>query len=168
MAERKTSMLGVSVTLEDRYAEGHQCNAAEADVLNQTVAQNIGNNLRTDIRKLMGIEIPESGEAAKPTQAQIEEFGPAVQELVDEYAKDYTLAAGGRRVVRDPVGRIAWRMAKEHLDDHIRDNNLKRSEISDEKYAAERERIAGLNTVTKAAQEEYERTQARDLPTVKL
>ena len=168
MSERKTSMLGVTVTLQDRYAEEHACNSAEADVLNQVVAQNIGNNVREDIRKLMGIETPEGEKPLMPTQAQIEEHSAGVQALVDEYAKDYTLASGGRRVIRDPVERIAWRMAKEHLDDYIRDNGHKRSEIPEEEYVAEREKLAAHKDVVAAAKEELERNQARKLPKINL
>lgn len=172
---RKVNMLGFPVEVSEPYGEGHKCNAAEADVLNQTRSQNIGNNLRDDIRKLA--EVPEK--ESKASAAMIEQHQTAVQALVTDYdlgkedengeRKDgYTLSGGGRRTVRSPLERIQWRMAGESLQAWLSESGRKRSEFSDDDWNAERERLAQDPAIVEAAQEELAKAEARKAPKVGL
>lgn len=165
---RKVSMLGFPVEVSEPYSEGHKVNAAEADVLNQTRSQNIGNNLRGEIRELASL--PEEGKA---TPAQIEQFMEAVQKLVTEYdvGKDdeagYTLSGGGRRQARSPLERIAWRIAGESLTNWLRETGKSRKDFDDESWNAERERIAREDkNILEAARFELEQPTVK--PRVKL
>ena len=79
------------------YAEGHAITAVEAKVLNQTRAENIGNNFRKAVA-----EAKEKGDLASVTAA------------IAEYDSAYTFSAGGgtARTPIDPIEAEAYRIAK--------------------------------------------------------
>jgi len=154
---RKVTIIGFPVEVLEPYKEGHKVNAAEADVLNQTRSQNIGNNIRDELRELVGL--PEG--TSKASAPQIEQFQEAVQAKVTEYDKDYTLSGGGRRQVRDPLGRITWRLAGEALMNYLRETGQQRKDFTDEQWNAERERLAAEDKpILEAAKKELAAAQA--------
>lgn len=81
------------------YAEGHTINAAEASVLNQTLAENLRNNF-----------------AAKMKRAAEDKENPKIltQEDFDKYAQEYKFGVRpiGTRTPTDPVRAEAERLAK--------------------------------------------------------
>lgn len=83
---RTTTIAGLALQVSDPYSEGHKINAAEAAVLNQTRAENLGNNLRKSIQELRNEDGTYSEAAAKQAQ-----------EMLDKTAADYEFSLTPRR-----------------------------------------------------------------------
>jgi len=87
------------------YVEGHTVSAIEARVLNQTRAENIGNNVRAKIKEM-------------------QEAGNTEQEIVDyvtgvDGAYEFTAAGVSASRRLDPVEREATKLARELLKQHL-------------------------------------------------
>ena len=111
-----TSISGLRFTLATPYSEGHVVNAVEAGVLNQTLAENIGNNLRKRVSEYVAAAEEQTG--AELTEAQIEKLTAKIQvEIVDPYAAEYKLEAKkpSSPRVSDPVEKEVRRLAKDAL-----------------------------------------------------
>jgi len=95
------------------YAVGHVLTEAEAKTLNQTRAENIGNNVREAIKAAL--------EAGNTTEAE---------KIVADYDAQYTFSmGGGERVVKDPVEREAVKIAKEQIKLALAKKGRKLSDI---------------------------------------
>ena len=86
------TIAGRPFTISNRYSEGHTCTANEADALNQTMHENVRNNLAEKLKK-----IDDDSEA---------------QALVDSYSADYIFGARGGGGSRDPVQTEAMNLAR--------------------------------------------------------
>jgi hypothetical protein len=101
---KSISISGVPFEINTPYTEGHTISAIEAKVLNQTRAENIGNNFRTAVK-----------------EALAKEEGPAREEALNKVLADlqtydaaYVFSASGNaRTPIDPVEAEAIRIAKE-------------------------------------------------------
>lgn len=118
---------GILVKVPAPYAEGHVCSAGEAQMLNQTLAENFSNNLRSKVEKF----VPEgSPEGTAPRAATADE----AQGLVDTYAGSYEpgvrrAGSGGGRKTLDPVEREMRTIARESLNGLLQRQGLKRNEV---------------------------------------
>lgn len=108
-----------TVKVPTPYAVGFVCDEAHANILNQTLAENVSNNLRAKL--IEGRPAVKDGEtvveAARPyTDAE-------AQALVDEYVSKYepgkTRGGGEARIV-DPVEREAVQISKEKAKELIK------------------------------------------------
>jgi hypothetical protein len=127
------------------YAEGHTINEIEARVLNQTRAENIGNNTRAKIKEMQD---------ANASEQEITDYVLGVD-------ANYVFTAAGVSSSRklDPVEREAVKIARELLKSHLSTSGRKLTvapegmtdEEWEEKVTAEIERIAALDEVVKAA-----------------
>lgn len=114
MAKAETKQMtinGITVAVSQPYAEGHTINEAEAKALNQVRAENIGNNRRSELKKLL------EAEDATPESVQA-----AAQEIVAAYDKEYvfTLASvGGGSARLDPVTKEARKIARALITDKL-------------------------------------------------
>lgn len=100
-APRMIGINGLEFEVDQPYKEGHVLNAGEASAFNQLYEENIRNNLREKIKKMV--------EEGKP---QTE-----MQELVDKYCEEYEVGGtkrGGRRI-HDPVLRETRNIAIEAI-----------------------------------------------------
>lgn len=97
---------GENFEVSTPYAEGHTISAVEAKVLNQTRAENIGNNFRKAVT-----EAKEKGDLASVTAA------------IAEYDSVYTFSVGGgtARTPIDPIEAEAYRIAKTVLKGKIQE-----------------------------------------------
>jgi len=87
---------GQNFEISTPYAEGQTLTAIEAKVLNQTRAENIGNNFRKQVTEAVG-----KGDLSQVTAA------------IAEYDGAYTFSAGGiARTPIDPIEAEAFRIAK--------------------------------------------------------
>lgn len=107
MPDSKTKIiLGETFSIRQPYTEGHTLTAAEAKALNQVRAENIGNNLRGQVK-----------------EAQESQNTGGLASLVADYDAKYEFTmgnvGGGTRVVRDPVEREARTIAREILKAHL-------------------------------------------------
>lgn len=136
---------GMEFEISAPYTEGHTISAIEARVLNQTRAENIGNNARAKIK-----EMQEAGN----TEAEIVDYVLGIDQ-------GYEFTAAGVSASRklDPVEREANKIARELLKAHLATSGRKLTVAPegltddewDDKVASEVERIAGLDEVLKAA-----------------
>lgn len=126
MADMKTiTVQGVSVEVAQPYAEGHTITAAEAKSLNQTRAENIANNQRTAIKKLLD----EKGSTPESVK-------PAAQALISEYDATYefTLASvGGGRSKLSPVEKEARKIAKNAILGQLKAKGITQKEFLEAK-----------------------------------
>jgi hypothetical protein len=102
------TIAGNPFTIPDRYEEGHELSAGEASALNQTLRENVRNNLS----KKEGL----------------------TQEAVNEYAASYQFgirAAGAGRTA-DPVMAEALRMARAQIKEKLKTSGKKPSDYSAE------------------------------------
>lgn len=148
---------GVAFDISQPYVEGHTINAAEAKVLNQTRAENIGNNLRARLKEMV-----EAGESEDALRA-------LVAERDAEYV--FTLSNAGESRRADPVERAAMKIAKEQLKLHLAETGRKLNVAPEgytedewaEKIDAELERVSQHPDVVAAAKKEVEaRTKRAD------
>ena len=136
---------GLSFAISQPYVAGHVLTELEAKVLNQTRAENVGNNVRTKIKEMQ--------EEGKP-DAEIIDFVSGVDA---EYVFRTVSEGGGRSV--DPYEREARKIARELLKDHLATTGRKITVTPEgltddewkDKVDAEVDRIASSAAVLKAA-----------------
>lgn len=100
----KISIAGKSFEAADRYQAGHTVNENEAAVLNQTLMENVGNNLR---------------EAVKTHTGDPAELQSKFAEYVEKYQFGVRTARGPS-APSDPVGAEAHRLAVAFIKEKIR------------------------------------------------
>lgn len=137
------SISGQAFEVSAPYLAGHILNEAEAKVLNQTRAENIGNNFRSDVKKAI-----ESGDSAA-----IE----AVKAALADYDSKYQFSMTQARTPIDPIEAEAIKIAKEYVKAKIAERygvSLKKyfeTEGNEEKYEAAVEKVAGQEDTLKEA-----------------
>ena len=104
------SIGGIAFEVSTPYTEGQVLTAIEAKVLNQTRAENIGNNFRADVKK--ATEAPEAERAAKLDE---------VKAAIAKYDSEYTFSASVTRTPIDPIEAEALKIAREVLKIKIKD-----------------------------------------------
>lgn len=102
---------GFELAVETPYAEGHVLLANEAEVLNQTLVENLRNNFASRIRARQD-EGEKAGSVYAPDLTEL-------QDEFDEYAASYEFgvrrAGGGSVRTSDPVEREARKMAEKRV-----------------------------------------------------
>lgn len=153
MPEFKPKVInGLSFEISQPYAEGHVLTALEARVLNQTRAENVGNNVRQRIKDML-----EGGTDAYPQPVGEDE----VRAYVSQFDQDYVFktASEGGRTSRDPYETEARKIARELLKEHLASTGRKITVAPEgltddewkEKVDTEVDRIASTEGVLKAA-----------------
>lgn len=146
MNTRTISILDVDFEIAQPYAAGPiELSEAEAKVLNQTRAENLGNAFRRKIK--------EAKESENPGEALAK-----LREDFTAYEADYvfTLAsAGSGASVLSPVEREARKLARKLLNAKIQEagKSVKgyKAEVGDEAYEAKLAEIATMEAVEKEA-----------------
>jgi hypothetical protein len=112
---KEISCQGASISVIEPYVEGHQLNANEASVLNQTFAENIRNNCAPLVKKLLS-------EGADPA---------TIQPKIDEYLATYEFGVrkGGGIRTGDPVRRQAIAIAKGKVKEALAKKGIKIRDI---------------------------------------
>lgn len=114
---RERTIGGLKVSVPAPYGEGYTLSQAEADMLNQTFAENISNNMRS--------KVEQDGRALS-----LEEF----QALVDEYVTKYEPgvrqggAGGGARALT-PIEQEVRSLATSKLKEILKSKGLKQRDI---------------------------------------
>lgn len=111
---------GVSVSVDQPYAEGHVLTALEAEKLNHVLADNIRTSIIAKLKRLA-----ESGEI--DAQAASDEF--------QAYADSYGFAVRTRKASQDPVTKEAHKIAKEQVNAAIRRKGGNPSDYSAEQLS---------------------------------
>lgn len=110
------TIAGQVVQVIQPFAEGDVLTPATAAMLNQTLAENFSNNLRTAVQ--------EAAEA-KATEA-------AIQTIVDEYMARYEpgVRTGGGGRTADPVEREAKKIARSKVLELLKKKGIKQADVN--------------------------------------
>lgn len=134
------SISGEAFEVSAPYVPGHVLNEAEAKVLNQTRAENIGNNFRAAVKKAL-------------EEGKIDEVRAAIADYDSKYEFSMTTA----RTPIDPIEAEAIKIAKEVVKARIAEKTgltvKKYLEIegNEAKYEAAVEKVAGQEDTLKLA-----------------
>lgn len=153
MPETKTKVImGEAFQITAPYAEGHVLTPIEAKVLNQVRAENIGNNLRDEVKDAI----------AKRDAGDASDF-EKLADLVAKYDAEYTFSTpgAGGTVKLDPVEREAKSLAETYVRDKLKEKGRTWKQIPDglteeewiAKRTAEVERLMGTDAIIKLAKE---------------
>lgn len=123
MENKQVTIQGVLVSISQPYEPGHTITEAEAKALNQVRAENIGNNKRGEIKKML------DEDGASPESVQ-----KAAQKLVTVYDGDYefTLATVGGATRLDPLTKECRAIAKSLIT-----RKLKEAGVTQKAYVEE-------------------------------
>lgn len=164
MSEAKTKVIdGDTYTISQPYEAGHTITEIEARVLNQTRAENIGNNVRSKLKDIKAQAETESWGEKKLSNA----LTKAVEEL--DAAYEFTAAATRSAAKLDPVEKEARKQARELLKAHLAETGRKLTiapdGVSDEEWAekieTEVDRLAAEPAIMEAAREAVAARSAR-------
>ena len=144
----QTVIQGYGFTVKEPYKDGQTINAIEAKVLNQTRAENIGNNQRKAVQAVIDTQPKVKGEDGKEVFKALSDKQKAdLQTSVTKYDGEYVLSMtrGGAR--RDPVESMARTIARALVEKEVKANgkgSLKtwRAEVGDDKYNAKIAEVA--------------------------
>lgn len=146
MTDTKLKVIdGIKFPISQPYEEGMTLGAAEAKALNQTRAENIGNNTRAKIKEMKKEGISE------------DKISDYVAGIDAEYELTLSAVSSSRKL--DPVEKEAEKIAKEYLKQALAESGRKLTvppegetkESWKEKVQTEVERIAEDNEVIKVA-----------------
>jgi hypothetical protein len=127
MSNQKTmTVQGVSVEVSQPYKVGHPVTEAEAAALNQTRAENIGNNLRKVVKDLLEVE----GATTDTVQSDAQK---AVTAYDGEYKFTMASVGGGSTARLDPLAKECRVVARNFIG-----MKLKEKGISQKDYLAEK------------------------------
>lgn len=137
MAEpKKLTIAGNAFTVSSPYEPGHVINEAEARSLNQTRAENIGNNSRESVKKML-----EEGKSPEEIQA-----------FIAEYDTRYNFSMGGStREPVDPLEREARSLAKSAIAEALKAEGRKIKDIDKDKLEEAIANAASTDDILKAA-----------------
>lgn len=113
---RQLTIAGETFEVAAPYVAGHSISEIEAKVLNQTRAENVGNNLRSTIKDML----EKNASAAE------------MQKAVAEYDNAYTFATPGTRTVVDPFERECLAVAREAIKAELASQGRKLKDLADE------------------------------------
>lgn len=121
---RPFTVRGIKLNIPAPFAAGHQCSEGEASSLNQTLVENVRNNLASDI--------DESLKKSEPLDVQ--------QKMVDEYVAGYEFGVrrGGLRET-DPVEAAAREIALEFAKRAVRKSGKSLKDYGMEQLRADAE-----------------------------
>ena len=133
------------------YAEGHVCTKAEADALNQTLAENLRNNFAARLKKAA-----DAGEHLD-------------QHDFDAYAEDYSFGSRQPRAVKDPVATEERKLAKSAVVAKLKLKGVKAKDVPEDtlegyinmavatgKFRAEAERLVAAERDAKGIELDIE------------
>lgn len=128
---------GQSFSIPRPFAEGHTCTKSEADVLNQTLAENARNNMSANVKKAI-----DAGDFDLVK----------VQADIDGYLEDYDFGVRRGRAPADPVEREALVIAREAVKTALRQKGFKLADVAAEDIARLAEDAIAANAeITKEA-----------------
>lgn len=130
---RQLTIEGQIVTLPQPYSEGHSCTKGEADALNQTLAENVRNNLAKKVK-----EAPDTA-----------------QTLVDTYLETYQMGARiGGVSRRDPVEKEMYAIAEDLVKKALAKKGVVMKDYDKEQLKKNIEDVVGKNAAALKARAE--------------
>ena len=127
METKEISLLDQVFSISAPYAAGHVLLEAEAKALNQTRAENIGNNFRKKVKAALdGIPLKEGGPI--PTLADI-----TAEIAAYDATYNCSMPSAGREPI-DPVEREAKKIATQIVSEKIRASGRKIKDVDEDKF----------------------------------
>jgi PP-loop superfamily ATP-utilizing enzyme len=130
---REITIQGFAFSVPAPFSEGHTVTAGEASALNQTLAENIRNNLAKTIDKAVEAAAKANAIDVKDVTAghlDLDELQGKVNEYVQEY--EFGVRAGGGRNITDPVEREAMNIARTKVREALKSKGYVLAEIPKE------------------------------------
>jgi hypothetical protein len=150
METKTISIKGVEVTIRAPYAAGHVLTEHEAKALNQTRAENIGNNFRAQITA--AVEGKEGAKSLDTVLAEIAAYDAEYQ---------FTARAAGTRSTATPLEKMTEKVAKTWLIGKLKESGTTLKayiEANGEAYVDEKiEAIMANESIQKLAKEELKK-----------
>lgn len=119
------TIAGITVQVPQPYAEGHSLSSGEAQMLNQTIAENFSNNLRKRFEEFVPEGSPEGTAPRKATEAE-------AQQVLDTYVSTYVPGVrqgGGGRAAVTPLEREVRELARQRINAALKAKGQKRSDV---------------------------------------
>lgn len=137
---RARTIGGVTVQVPAPYSEGYVLSGPEADMLNQTFAENISNNMRAKAKDGERVLTPE-------------EFQPLIDEYITKYSPGVRTGGGGGGGARalTPVEIEVRNLATSKLKEILKSKGLKQKDIP---FAETRDKIIEQHREALTAQAE--------------
>ena len=135
------------------YAEGHTLSASEANVLNQTLAENLRNNFAAYVKKA-------TEEAGSVDALDLNKLQDDFDEYQTEYDFGVRRGGGGSRASVDPIEREATKLAVAAVKRHLKAKNIKLDDISDEQFDEYVAKVAASDKILAIAKENVAQKQA--------
>ena len=144
---KEVTIQGVLVSISEPYAEGATINAAEAKALNQVRAENIGNNVRKQIKDMLEVE----GATAESIQASVQ-----AEVATRDASYVFTLASvGGGSTRLDPLTKECRKIARDFLAGKLREAGMTQKQYAEkhgeDAYASKIVELADHEAIQKAA-----------------
>lgn len=114
---KQMTVQGVNVEVSQPYEEGHKITVAEAKALNQVRAENIGNNLRKNIKEMLENAGGDTDAVQKDAQAAVSAYDA-------EY--EFTLASvgGGGSTRLDPLTKECRAIARNFITGKLKEKGI--------------------------------------------
>lgn len=137
------------------YAEGHALTETEANVLNQTLAENIRNNFAATVKKA----VEEAG--GDPSAINVKDLQKQLDAYTAEYKFGVRRAGGGGSRVMDPVEKKSMEIARSKVREFIKSKSIKVSTVPAAKITElAKELIEKTPAITEEAKRQIEASQA--------
>lgn len=172
---------GLPFTLEGPYNEGDVLSAVEANVLNQTYAENVRNNFAATIKRMKAAVAEKRGlfktvdgkQVPDADQVESSELDDAeVTKAYDDYLASYEFGArraGGIRTPVDPVEKEARRVATQKVKELLSSKGYKVSDIDKDQMAGYvNEALEMFPEIREQARATVANTKALDLSALKI
>ncbi len=132
----------------DRYTEGHTLTEREANVLNQTLHENLRNNFSKRVK--------DAGDDQEKIAALAGEFA----EYASSYEFGVRIAGGGGAARRDPVETEARKLARAAINEAIAAKGQKVKDVDKDAYEAAIEKHAQSEAIVALARKRVEERKA--------
>lgn len=143
---KKLTIAGKVFEVSTPYTAGHTIDETEAAILNQTRAENIGNNCRKEVKEALEASKPEAEIAA----------------AISAYDAKYTFSMGGApREPADPIAKLAVKIAREAIRLQLAASGRKLKSIPKDKLEAAVEQVSQQEDVLEEARKQYEASKSK-------
>lgn len=141
-AEKGLAEVKFEVMVPTPYSPGYVVDEAHASILNQTLAENVSNNLRAKLIRGFELSAPAEGKEGTYRPYTAEE----AQALVDEYVAGYTpgvrTGGGGAPRITDPVEKEALGLAGTQVEAFLSQQGVAKKDV---KFAEMRAALFAAN-----------------------
>ncbi len=130
-SKTQVTISGVPFEVPEPFTEGHVLRANEANVLNQTYAENIRNNFAGVVKKA---QEKAKAEGREMSEGEVLELATQLETYISEY--DFGARRGTPRAAVDPVTREALNIARAKVREALKKKGISLKDFDKEKLEA--------------------------------